>query len=171
MVDSTEFSDAEGADQFRSGMRHLCTGVTIIATGAGEARKGLAASAVCSVSGEPPMLLVCVNQNASAHDSILDSGAFCANVLARPHSELAKIYSSSKRADERFATGEWITLTTGAPALADALACFDCRVHHTIEAGSHTVIFGVVEAMHRGAERPPLLYGYSQFGAYAPIGF
>ena len=99
------------------------------------------------------------------------AGLFCANVLARPHSELAKIYSSSKRADERFATGEWITLTTGAPALADALACFDCRVHHTIEAGSHTVIFGVVEAMHRGAERPPLLYGYSQFGAYAPIGF
>ncbi len=171
MVDSAENSDAVDADRFRGGMRHLCTGVTIIATGAGDARKGLAASAVCSVSDDPPMLLVCVNKSASAHDSILDSGAYCANVLAQPHSELAKIFSSSKRAAERFTTGEWITLATGAPALSDALACFDCRVHHTIEAGSHTMIFGVVEAMHQGAERPPLLYGYSQFGAYAPSGF
>ena len=152
-------------------MRHLCTGVTIIATGTGEARKGLAASALCSVSDDPATLLVCVNKSASAHDSILDNGAYCANVLAQPHAQLAKIFSSSTRAAERFTTGEWITLATGAPALANALACFDCRVHHTIEAGSHTVIFGTVEAMHQGQGRPPLLYGYGQFGAYAPTGF
>ncbi len=170
MTQAAGWDTAPDGEQFRTGMRHLCAGVTIIATGHGEDRRGLAASAVCSVSDNPPMLLVCVNKGASAHDAILENRSFCANVLARRHAEQAKVFSSSERSVERFQSGEWASLDTGAPALMDAMACFDCQVHDTVEAGSHTVIVGRVMAMHLGEEGPPLLYGYSQFGAYAPIG-
>ena len=63
-------------------MRHLAGAVTVIATGAPGHRFGLTATAVCSLSDEPPTLLVCVNRPASAHDVISRNGNFSVNLLA-----------------------------------------------------------------------------------------
>ena len=49
------------AAAFKKGMRHLAASVTLITTRYGDLRGGLTATAVCSVSAEPPQILVCVN--------------------------------------------------------------------------------------------------------------
>ena len=66
----------------RNGMRHLAAGVSIITAGDGQRRAGLTATAVCSVTADPPRLVVFVNKNVAASDVILNSGALCVNVLA-----------------------------------------------------------------------------------------
>ena len=58
-------------EDFKEGMRQLAAGVTIVTTAVGERRNGLTATAVCSLSAEPPMLLACVNREAGAHDPTL----------------------------------------------------------------------------------------------------
>ena len=69
------------AAAFKKGMRHLAASVTLITTRHRDLRGGLTATAVCSVSAEPPQILVCVNKTASAHDPIGEAGFFCVNIL------------------------------------------------------------------------------------------
>ena len=70
------------AAAFKKGMRHLAASVTLITTRHRDLRGGLTATAVCSVSAEPPQILVCVNKTASAHDPIGEAGFFCVNILS-----------------------------------------------------------------------------------------
>jgi flavin reductase (DIM6/NTAB) family NADH-FMN oxidoreductase RutF len=127
-------------------MRRMAGGVTLITTLWNGERGGLTATAVCSVSAEPPQLLACVNKTASAHDLIVQSGIFCVNLLATQHIKLAGRFSGqdSIDGDARFNDGVWRQMTTGAPVLPDALASFDCRAVRHIEASSHTIFIGAI---------------------------
>src|SRR5882757_6732815 len=78
------------AAAFRKGMRHLAASVTLITTRHRDVRGGLTATAVCSVSVDPPQILVCVNKTASAHDPIGEAGFFCVNILAPDHRKIAE---------------------------------------------------------------------------------
>ena len=77
------------AVDFRRASERACAswrpGVTIVTTSIGEQRNGLTATAVCSLSAEPPMLLACVNREAGAHDPTLQSRVFCVNLLGAKH--------------------------------------------------------------------------------------
>ena len=165
-VNTTPVLTADPAD-FKEGMRRLAAGVTIVTTAVGGRRNGLTATAVCSLSAEPPMLLACVNREAGAHDPTLQSRVFCVNVLAEKHLDLAAQFASSTRVAERFTTGAWSTLVTGAPVLADALASFDCLLDQTVKAETHTVLMGRVQAVRTDATQAPLLYASGQFGTFA----
>jgi flavin reductase len=151
---------------FKEGMRQLTAGVTIVTTAVGGARNGLTATAVCSLSAEPPMLLACVNREAGAHDPTLQSRVFCVNVLAEKHLDLATQFASSSRTAERFTTGNWGTLVTGAPVLMDALASFDCLLGQTLKAETHTVLVGRVQGVRSDATQEPLLYSRGKFGTF-----
>ena len=153
---------------FREGMRQLAAGVTIVTTSIGEHRNGLTATAVCSLSAEPPMLLACVNREAGAHDPTLQSRVFCVNLLGAKHLDLAAQFASSSRTPERFTTGNWGTLATGAPVLMDALASFDCLLGQTLRAETHTVLTGRVQAVRIDTTQEPLLYSRGAFGTFAP---
>jgi flavin reductase len=154
---------------FREGMRQLTAGVTIVTTAIGKERRGLTATAVCSLSAEPPTLLACVNREAGAHDPTLQSRVFCVNVLATHHRELAGHFANSKlSAEERFASGEWGTLETGSPVLMDSLASFDCILGQTMRADTHTVLTGRVQAVRCDESLEPLLYSRGAFGSFAP---
>ncbi|WP_246812333.1 flavin reductase family protein [Microvirga sp.] len=72
-------------------MRPLAGGVTIIATEHEGRRTGLAATAVCSVSADPPTVLICINAGASAHEPIRESGRFSVNLLARGQDDIARL--------------------------------------------------------------------------------
>lgn len=148
------------AKEFLAAMRQLAGAVSIVTTRHGARRAGLTATAVCSLSIEPPRLLACVNKSAGAHDHIGAGGRFCVNVLGVQHVNLAQRFAGALgiEGEERFADGaEWSELATGAPVLADALAAFDCRVHQAIDSASHTIFIGDVErtADNCGA---PLIY-------------
>lgn len=158
---------APDAADFRAAMRELATGVTIITAGREGARRGLTATAVCSVSAEPPTLLVCVNRSAEGHAAIREHGAFCVNVIAAEHQPLAERFAGrdGARGAARFEHGEWHALATGAPVLADAIAAFDCQLVQAIDAGTHTVFLGAVTATKVSPRRAALLYRAGAFAA------
>jgi flavin reductase len=150
---------------FKTGMRRLTAGVTIITTTLDGERRGLTATAVCSVSTAPPTLLCCVNRQGSAHDSILASGAFAINVLTADDHALADRFGGAEAGETRFAEGEWDVLETGAPVLKSALVGFDCRVIQTFDGATHTIFLGEVVAQRVGAGEP-LCYLDGSYGSF-----
>src|SRR5262249_42782960 len=136
----TTLLPASSAGEFKMGMRRLASGVTIITTVHDGRRHGLTATAVASLSVEPPQLLVCVHRQAGAHDLIHAGERFCVNVLSQRHRPLAARFANHAISEtERFRIGKWTTLATGAPVLEDALASFDCEVLERVSASSHTI--------------------------------
>jgi flavin reductase len=146
-------------DRFKLGMRRLASGVSLITTLADGNRHGLVATAVSSVTGEPPSLLICVNKNASAHDHISRSGIYCVNVLPESAQMIAARFSSAMDREKRFETGEWEVLETGAPALVGSLVSFDCEVRETLSYKSHTIFIAEIVATEIwSSETSPLVY-------------
>ncbi|MBP2170029.1 flavin reductase (DIM6/NTAB) family NADH-FMN oxidoreductase RutF [Erwinia toletana] len=147
-------------DQFRAAMRQLATAVNIITTGQGDERRGLTASAVCSLTVTPPMVLICVNHFGEAHRAILENGAFCVNVLNAEQRFLADIFAGQAGVEpaERFSHASWSELESGAPALDGALVNIDCRIAERVQTSTHSVFFGAVEAIRFGQQHTPLLH-------------
>jgi flavin reductase (DIM6/NTAB) family NADH-FMN oxidoreductase RutF len=150
---------------FLAAMRTLPTGVSIIAAGNGLHRRGMTASAVCSISTEPPTLLASVNQGTDTHAQIRNTGCFSVNVIAAEHLELAKRFAGRHGiyGAERFAAGSWDILETGAPTLTDALATLDCRVAHELAWATHTIFLGTVVATRVRASGSALVYRAGAF--------
>lgn len=124
----------------RGGMRRLAASVSIVTARVGERRAGLTATAVCSVTADPPRLVVFVNKGVTANEVIRDSGAVCINVLSSAQEGVAKVFAGmvpGVHGDARFDCGEWDAMVTGAPALGGALVNFDCRVVKVFEESSH----------------------------------
>ena len=141
---------------FQSAMRYLAAGCSIIATADGGERMGLTATAVCSVTAEPPRLLVCVNRDVRAHAGIMASGTLGVNVLSDAQESLAKRFAGmvkDVRGEDRFLDGVWTDGALGAPLLADALASFDCRVVEKVRASTHTIF--ICEVMNAQAASDP----------------
>ncbi len=144
---------------FKLGMRRLASGVVLIATVCEGERFGLTATAVMSISADPPTLMICVNRSASANEALSRSGCFTVNLLGGADRPIADLFSSSKHRAERFSNHEWGQLTTGAPVLLGSLASFDCRIVQTLPSSSHTLYFGeVIDLKMFTDEIRPLLY-------------
>ena len=154
------------SDAFKVGMRRFATGVTVVTTMAGGRPHGFTANAFCSVSVDPPLLLVCVNQSALSHALVAQAGVFCVNILALPQQTVAERFASRGDADRRFEDLAWHRSADGAPVLDSALAHFDCVLSEHHAAGSHTVFIGrVVDCSVNGGT--PLGYfdgSYRDFG-------
>ncbi len=132
------------ADAFKAVMRKLAATVTVVTVQGEGGRNGLTATAVCSVSAEPPQLLCCINRGASSLEDIRRAGVFAVNILKPAHRELAERFAREPSGETRFAVGNWATGPAGAPVLADATAWFECRLVDLIEAGSHAIAIGLV---------------------------
>jgi flavin reductase (DIM6/NTAB) family NADH-FMN oxidoreductase RutF len=155
--------------QFKTGMRRLAAGVTIVTTNWEGTRRGLTATAICSVSLAPPTLLCCVNRASAAHEAICASGTVAVNVLTAADLALAECFGGAEFGEARFALGQWATLVTGAPVLESALAAFDCRISRVIEAGTHTVFLAEVVATRADGPGEPLLYLEGAYGGFSPL--
>jgi flavin reductase (DIM6/NTAB) family NADH-FMN oxidoreductase RutF len=147
------------AAAFREAMSRLGAAVHVVATAGPAGTAGFTATAVASVSDQPPTLLVCLNRRSNSAPLLSANGVFCVNTLRAGEEAIADLFAGrSGSRDDRFAAGEWMALTTGAPVLASAVAAFDCRVSEIKAVGSHNVIFGVVEAVRLGSPGPALVY-------------
>lgn len=134
---------AGSPESFKAGMRRMASGVCLVTSAHGEERFGLVATSVCSLSLEPPTLIVCIGQDSPVYEAIALSGVLCVNVMRPGHAHLVEPFSTPERRSERFLTGEWTTLSTGAPVLADALTAFDCRVVESMTYSTHTIFLAV----------------------------
>ena len=147
--------------EFRDAMARLGAAVNIVTTDGAAGLGGMTVSAVCSVTDDPPTLLVCLNRGSPQNRLFKDNGVLCVNTLAPGQEELSAIFAGrSAWADmtERFAHGSWGLLATGAPTLDGAAVAFDCRIAEVVERGTHSVLFAEVEAVRQGAASRGLIW-------------
>ena len=162
-VSETESAVPVDASAYREAMSRLASAVHLITTDGPGGRAGFTASAVCSVSDAPPTLLVCVNRASSAYAALTHNGTLCVNTLGEGHEAVAGLFGGRTPMDERFAAGTWRRLRSGAPALADALVSFDCRIVGRHAVGSHDVLYCVVEALAAPGQADALLYSERRY--------
>lgn len=144
---------------FRDGMSMLASAVTVVTTGGASGRAGFTATAVTSVTDQPPTLLVCMNRSSHAHPVFADNASLCVNVLAADQQSVSALFADRNvRMDERFERVGWRTLETGSPALDGAVVSADCRIVNMLESGSHSVFFCEVAAMERSGGHDALVY-------------
>ncbi len=156
--------------EFRDAMARLGAAVNVITTGGPAGRGGFTASAVCSVTDEPPTLLVCMNRNATAAPMLKANGNVCVNVVAAGQKEVAMVFAGVTKCtmEERFDAGTWASLATGAPVLQGAVVSFDCQVAEIVEKGTHCVVFAEVAGIRSGSHHE---HGLIYFGRdYHPVG-
>lgn len=146
--------------EFRQAMSLLGAAVHVVTTAGPGGKAGATATAVCSVSDAPPMLLMCLNRRSQTNPSVVENGVFCVNTLGAGGAEIADVFAgrTGVNGSDRFATGEWGTLSTGSPVLLSAVIAFDCRVVEVRSVGSHNVFFGAVERVRVGPAGPALVY-------------
>ena len=157
-------------EQFKLGMRLLAGAVNIISSVHGGRRYGMTATAVCSVTADPPTVLVCINKLATTHGIVAKSKLFCVNVLRADDWELSTTFSGAASGEGRFKSRDWTRLATGAPVLMDALVSFDCRVVKKVTHGTHGIFLGQVEQVLVGKPGKPLLYSEGQYAKLASRG-
>jgi len=160
----------ELASSFRLAMRQLASGVCLVTHGEGEARVGLTATSVSSLSVDPPTLIVCVNRAASLYARLKRGDAFGVSVLGAQHGEYADRFAARTglKGAERFGEGEWIETDARVLLLADALATFECEAEEIIERHTHAIVVGRVTSAAPQPNDGALLYWR---GAYDRIGW
>lgn len=160
------------APTFKQAMRQCAGAVALVTVGTSLGRRtGLTVTSACSLSDDPPSLLVCVNRNASAHSRIREEACFGVNFLCEDQTLLALTFSGQKgiNGEDRFAFGRWVESVTGTPLLADAVAAFDCMLAQEFETKTHSVFVGEVRNVRISAETNPLVYVRSGFKSVRDI--
>jgi flavin reductase (DIM6/NTAB) family NADH-FMN oxidoreductase RutF/DNA-binding GntR family transcriptional regulator len=155
---------ATDQETFRHVIGHFASGVTVLTTRDVDEDIGATASAVSSLSLDPPMLLVCLNQRSSTQAAIHASGRFAVNILDEDQGNVAERFASSRGTD-KFADLAVERGEEGVPLLAEALASCECRVAESVVAGTHRVFLAdVIRAVAR--EGSPLTYFRGKFGRF-----
>jgi flavin reductase len=159
----TVWRESVDAERYRDAMRRVPAAVTIVTTQFAHEANGLTATAVCSVTADPPQVLVCVNRGATAHSLIVRSRSFVVNFLSEEHEDRARRFSQTKLpAQERFAGISWVMMATGSPAMADAIVALDCSVNTDLICGTHAIYLANVVDVRVG-NAAPLLYRAGEF--------
>ncbi len=158
------------ATTFRAAMARFPGAVTIVTTGHGAGRRGITATAVCSVTADPPSLLVCLNQKTGTCAAVTESGRFTVNLLPGDGGPLALTFAGATGASgaDKFHAGDWQDDALGLPRLSTAIASFSCEVTEAVQAGTHTLFIGRVIAIAT-ADGAPLLYEQSRFHQLRPL--
>ena len=145
-------------DLFRGTLSTWASGVTVVTCRHGNDVRGMTASAFCSVSLDPPLILVCVDKSAIFYEFISKAGSFAVNILSREQEDVSRACSSRKVEESRRLAGiPYHEEATGSPVLDHAIGYLDCTVEQAYEGGDHTIFVGRVQgAGARDGE--PLLY-------------
>ncbi len=150
-------------------MASFPSGVAIVTTVTADgAPRGLTTTAVCSVSAEPPTILVCVDLASRTLAALRASGRFAVNFMGEGRSELCLLFAS--KAEDKFAHVTWRPTPSGMPLLAnDVLAWADCATMQELQVGDHVVLVARVEAGGVQPElEPPLMYYRRSWGVWSP---
>ncbi|HEY0972733.1 MAG TPA: flavin reductase family protein [Gemmatimonadales bacterium] len=150
-------------DSFRATLGRFASGVTVVTTRSDDGRDhGMTVSAFCSLSLEPPLVLVCVARDASLHSLLQPGRALAVNILAAGQEALSRRFSGPD--PNRFDGIGFTRGRTGAAILDDTLAYLDCHVERLADGGDHTICICRVESATVRPDRPLLYYrgGYAQ---------
>jgi 3-hydroxy-9,10-secoandrosta-1,3,5(10)-triene-9,17-dione monooxygenase reductase component len=143
---------------FREVFGRFATGVAVI-TGSGPAGTGgMTANALCSLSLDPLLALVCFENQARTLPIVREARRFGVNVLGAEQEHLAGVFASKLPESEKL-EGVEHRLIDGVPVIEGALAWAACELRELIGGGDHTIAIGEVLAMGLGGGEPLLWYG------------
>lgn len=151
-------------------MASFPSGVAIVTTVTPDGTpRGLTTTAVCSVSADPPTILVCVDLASRTLAALRTKRAFVVNFVGEGRSELCLLFAS--KAEEKFARVAWRTTPTGLPLLHDdALAWAECSTVEELVVGDHVVLVAQVDdGGVRPELEPPLMYYRRSWGVWSPV--
>jgi flavin reductase (DIM6/NTAB) family NADH-FMN oxidoreductase RutF len=158
-------------EDFRLAMRRLAGGVSIISGTGPDGPLGVTATAVTSLTAEPPSILCCLNRSLELETAVKQTGRFGVNMLRADHHDLAKRFAGMHgvRGSAKFEQGNWRMLPRDVPALSDSLVSFDCRVGDVVEVGTHSIFVGLIDDVYFGESGGPLVYCNGAFASLAPL--
>ncbi len=146
-------------DRFREVLAKFPSGVVVVTTSHDGRYHGVTISAFCSVSLDPPLVLVCVDRAIQSHDLIASAGAYAINILDRSQTFLAEQFSGrTPLADPTFARVPHRLGALGIPLLDGCVAWIECRPWAAYDGGDHTIFVGRVEDLALGPGSDPLVY-------------
>lgn len=161
MVRSSEMEKEATRDAFRDVIGHFASGVTVVTTRHDGALYGMTASAVSSLSLDPPMMLACINREVPTRAAVSAAGVFGVSILSEDQGDLAERFATPR--SDKFESVDVIEGASGVLLLAGALARLECRVAEEVRGGTHSVFLAEVERADAGAGAP-LAYFRGRFG-------
>jgi flavin reductase (DIM6/NTAB) family NADH-FMN oxidoreductase RutF len=150
---------------FRSAMRRLAGGVSVITAGRGTDIGGMTVTSVSSLSVDPPSLIVSINRSASSWPLLKRYGFFGVNILNADQLDIAERFTGKDglKGADRFAGAKWVTRASGVPLLSGALAAIECEIEEIIERYSHAIIIGRVLDLQLSGRSAALAYWQGQY--------
>jgi flavin reductase (DIM6/NTAB) family NADH-FMN oxidoreductase RutF len=135
-------------------------GSTVVTARSDDGPAGFLGLSAAHVSADPPLMLVSVDKRTSALQTILAARHFALNFLPHGAAAIADMFGGkgAQKGAERFATGNWGTLKTGAPVLLDAAGAIDCALEETLERHGVVIVIGRVVAVLDGGDAAPLIH-------------
>jgi flavin reductase len=157
--------------EFVSAMGNAATGVTVVATDGPGGRFAQTVSAMCSVSADPPTVLVCVHQRSPLVNAIRANEVFAVSVLSVEQVEVAEVFAGRSRehAPYDFGCAEWTVRRTGSPLVRGSATALDCRLQLVQLSGTHRVFFGLVDSCET-TRHEPVTYLAGRYGRHRPLG-
>lgn len=142
-------------DEFKGALRRFAAGVTVVTARAGQEDVGITVSAFCSLSLNPPRVLVCIQKGAAMHETLTEAGAFGVTLLAGGQDELSNRFAGRfPRDQDRFADLAIARApVSGAAWLPGGLAWLDCAVVAVHDGGDHSIFVGEVQGVSLNGER------------------
>jgi flavin reductase (DIM6/NTAB) family NADH-FMN oxidoreductase RutF len=157
--------DGVHPELFKAAMGSVCTPVSVVTSFDGGRPHGTTVSAFCSLSLEPPMVLVALDEASALLQVLRTSPRFGLNVLS--HAQDAVAAKFAVKGDDKFDDVAWDS-RAGAPHISGSACWFACEVDQLVAGGDHTIVLGrVVESDN--ADLPPLTYHRRGFGTHGPL--
>ena len=129
---------------------------------------GMAASSFTSVSVDPPLVSICVQNNSRTWPRLRDRPRLGLSVLAEGHTEACR--TLSQKDGDRFAGVPWTDLPSGAVFIVGASAWLDCRMHSEVHAGDHTIVLLEICSLGADVGARPLVFHGSHFHGLTAVG-
>jgi flavin reductase (DIM6/NTAB) family NADH-FMN oxidoreductase RutF len=135
---------AIGRDEFRAALARFASGVTVVTTTDNKGYlHGITVSAFCSLSIDPPLILICIDKRTGSHYAFTESKFFVVNVLREKQQHYADQFASNLH--NKFDQIQFLTNANGIPILKDVLANLECELINSYNNGDHTIFVGQIE--------------------------
>lgn len=155
--------------EFAETMSNLAATVCVVAGHWQGERQGRTATAVLSLSAEPPSLLVSIDRTCRLAELILASGRFSVAMLASEQETIADAFAGKLGGIDRFSIGDWQNWESGTPRLSSAAASLDCELIGSMSVPTHLVIAGAIVGTELAKTTVPLLWHRRQYHRPAPL--
>ncbi len=153
-------------NDFIQAMSQVASTVSVITTAGIQGQHGVTVSAMCSVTADPPTLLVCVHHLSPACEAIRQNKVMCVNLLSTEQHTISDTFAGRlpPPGKDKFSCAQWVYGETKSPQLENALVNFDCKVVEHFQSGTHFIFIGHVLEVRSQETGSALVYANRAYG-------